>query len=97
MLVGELVIPQPSALPGSTQKIPYHFVGDEAFPLTLYLMRPFPGNGLDDGKRIFNYRLSRARRCIENAFGILAARWRIFNRVIQADAKYAEDIVLGIH
>ena len=63
--------------------IPSLVVGDAAFALTPQLMKPFPERGLDDDKRIFNYRLCRARRVIENAFGIMSARFRVFAQTLQ--------------
>ena len=56
-------------------------------------MKPYPGQGIQENQAIFNYRLSRARRVIENAFGILAARWRIFMQAIQTNVENAEMIV----
>ena len=50
-------------------------VADEGLPLKRYLLRPYGGKYLPDEKRIFNYRLSRARRVSENAFGILIQRY----------------------
>jgi hypothetical protein len=61
-------------------------VGDEAFPLKTYFMRPYPGSQSkgDNEKSIFNYRLSRARRVVENAFGILSQKFLIYQRILQS-------------
>lgn len=70
--------------------LPFTFVGDEAFPLRRNLMRPYPGRALTQNRRLFNYRLSRARMVVENAFGVLAARFRVYHRVIGLQPHSAE-------
>ena len=81
-----LPLPQPASVPDVPDVIlPYVFIGDEGFPLCKDLMRPFPGENLPNHEAIFNYRLSRARRIIENTFGILAAKFRIFTCPLNAD------------
>lgn len=89
---GTLQFPCDQALPGIGE-LPHVLVGDEAFPLKPYLLRPYPGRGATNEQRVFNYRLSRARRIVENAFGILAARWRIFQRTIQQEPETVDEIV----
>ena len=69
-----LNIPPPSDTDGfPTNPVPYVILGDEIFPLKMWLLRSF-SRPLTEEQRIFAYRLSRARRTIENAFGILTAR-----------------------
>ena len=55
---GAFRLPPDAFLPGSTTLFPNFIVGDEAFPLKSYIMRPYPGQYLDHQKRVFNYRLS---------------------------------------
>ena len=38
---------------------PYVFLGDDAFALKKYMMKPFPQQGLTQERRIYNYRHSR--------------------------------------
>ncbi|KAL1470650.1 hypothetical protein MTO96_040315 [Rhipicephalus appendiculatus] len=90
---GCLDIPALGSLSGTSTNVPYAFVGDEAFQLRKDFMRPYPARQLNDGKRIFNYRLSRARRCAENAFDITAARWRILLRTINLDPSNVDFVV----
>ena len=89
---GKLNLPGPERIAGTNMDFPYVFVGDEAFPLKENLMKPFPREMIHTPERIYNYRLSRARIIIENTFGILAARFRIFRRQIIA----RESVVINI-
>ena len=82
-------------LPGTEVHVPYTFVAYDAFPLRPCIMKPYSQRGLNDKKRIFNYRLSRARRIVENAFGILASRFRIFLQPISLEPKKVESTVLA--
>jgi hypothetical protein len=62
--------------PKSTTKIAYVIVADDAFRLSNRMMKP-TGQGANEAEKVFNYRLSRARRVVENAFGILCNRFQI--------------------
>ena len=96
---GDLDIPEPEHLPNYPASGPtaYCFVADKAFQLCVDLMRLYPtgGRSLSEAELIFNYRLSRAQCIVENSFGILAQRFRVFahrlhlipdnvNRVVKA-------------
>lgn len=82
---GNLKIPPPAIIPGTTHSLPYVFVGDEAYPLRKHLMRPFPRKILNDERKCFNRRLSRARNSVECAFGILYSKWRFLGRPIETN------------
>jgi hypothetical protein len=70
--LGLLRFPPPKQLPGSNEAVTFAFVGDEAFALSTHLLRPYSSTHLPVEKRVFNYRLSRARRHVECFFGILS-------------------------
>lgn len=86
-------VPPPRKLPGSNVILPHVLVGDEAYPLKTYLMRPYPSGNLDSEKENFNKRLSRARVTIKCAFGILTNKWRIFMKAIETNTTHAKLII----
>lgn len=93
----ELNVPQNEPLCQNTEPLPYTIVADAAFPLKTYLLKPYSKVKLvnNDANKIFNYRLSRARRTVENAFGILRARFRVFQGPLQVQPYMADKIVLA--
>ena len=62
----KLPLPNPRPLDGSGTLFPYVFVADDAFPLRYNVVKPYAETNLDVRKLIANYRISRARRIIEN-------------------------------
>lgn len=94
---GSLNLPEPARLEGCRyDPLPYFMVGDEIFPLKTWLMRPFPGKDIQEEESVYNFRHSRARRTIENAFGIMTSRWRILNNPINASVENIEKYVMAI-
>ncbi|XP_070188769.1 uncharacterized protein [Littorina saxatilis] len=65
---GTLGFPDPEPLPNDNQDVSYCFIGDDALGPSPTMMKPYSLRGLTNEKRISNYRLSRARRVVENAF-----------------------------
>lgn len=60
--------------------VPPLIVGDSAFPLCTWLMKPYTNAVLSPQQRYYNYRLSRSRMVTEGAYGQLKGRWRVLFR-----------------
>lgn len=94
-MAGDLNLPPPKPLRGQVNShAPFVFVGDEAFTLRCDFMKPYCQKTLNTRRRIFNYHLSRARRIVENVFGILANRFRIFHHSIHLTLDRVDLVVL---
>lgn len=94
---GKMALPVAEALDGFPDFLmPNNLVGDKAFALKSWMQRPFPGKYIIEEKRIYNYRLLRARRTIENTFGIMVARRRILAQPISTSVDTAEKIIQKI-
>lgn len=92
----QLNIPNECYLPGTQVKAPMVFLGDEAYPLSLQLLIPYPADNLALDKITYNFRHSRARKSIECTFGILYSKWRILSKSIETKHETADHIIKAV-
>lgn len=92
----EHVLNLPLDSPVGQDLLPQYFIGDDAFPLLPRMMKPFKPKRrerLTDEQEIFNYRISRARFCVESAFGLLGNKWTVINGTFYCQPNKVKKIV----
>lgn len=70
-------------------------LGDSAFPLQSWLMKPYTNAVLSKEQRNFNYRLSRARMVTEGAYGQMKGRWRVLLRKSESEVDQVKTTALA--
>lgn len=95
LIKNKLNLPMPKPLPLRNVSVPCVLVADDAFALSPNILKPFNARNMTAIQRVFNYRLSRARRVIENAFGILSARFRVMRSPIKLDPIKTRKVTLA--
>lgn len=90
------MFPPDHPLPSNNEfPMPFVFVADNAFSFSPRIMKPYPGiYSKGSIERVFNYRLSRSRRVVENVFGIMASVFRVLRRPMLLEPDKATKITM---
>jgi hypothetical protein len=74
----------------------FWIAADEAYPASDRILTPWPGRQLPANKDSFNFWLSSSRIHIEQAFGILVARWGVLWRPLRVDFRDAPSLIMAL-
>ena len=91
---GRLGLPPPEPLGPGGPDLHYFLLGDNAFALMPWLVKPYIRRQLTREERIATYRIFRGRRVVENSFGILVNRFRLLLTTMEQRPKVVRHIVL---
>ena len=87
------LFPEQTILMGGV-RVPTVIVGDAAYPLRSWLMKPYINTGsLNTQQRRFNQRLSQARIVVEHSFGLLKGRWRCLRNRLAVHVSEVPELV----
>ena len=87
-------IPDSESLGIGGPKVNFSIHRDNAFPLKLWLMRPYSSHSMDLKEMVFNYRI-RSRIVVENAFGMLTSLFRIFQSALQQEPRVVNRVIIA--
>ena len=91
---GRIGFPDPTPITQGGRDVPYFILADDVFALKTWLMKPYYGRRmLTREERIANYRISRGRRVVGNAFGILVSRFRVMVATIELPRETVREVV----
>ncbi|KAJ8875497.1 hypothetical protein PR048_023392 [Dryococelus australis] len=88
LMGGTLYIPKYAPLMEDAVEMPYMFLANEVFPLHTHI---------GPVERTFNFRLSRARRIVENVFGIASAIFRVLRKPMLLQPETIVNTVAYLH
>ena len=80
---GRIGFPDSAPITQGGRDVPYFILADDALALKTWLMKAYGRRMLTREERIANYIISRGRRVVENAFGILVSRFRVMLTTIE--------------
>ena len=90
---GRIGFPDPAPITQGGRDVLYFILTDDAFSLKIWLMKPYGRRMLTREERIANYRISRGRRVVENAFGILVSRSTVMRTTIELPPETVREVI----